>query len=811
MRILFCNKYNFRFSGTEVYLFELMELLRTAGHEVALFSMQDPRGQPSKYDDCLMPRVDFKKKSHGLGAKLGLAAHAIYSVEARRRLRRLVEQFRPDVAHVRNIYHHLSPSIFWELRALKIPVLYHVNDFKLVCPSYNLVARGAACDRCQGGRFWHVVSEGCYNGPPGSSSLLAAEAYVHKWLRTYERCVDRFLAPSEFVRDRLALNGVGRERIDVLYHFQKAASDQIPPSHNGPVLYFGRLSREKGLTDLLYAARQLPDIAVQIAGEGPQRAELETLAHDLGLQNVSFLGYVQGAALQKLIAESSLTVLPSRAYETMGKTILESYAQARPVIATDLGSRRELVVDGKTGLLYEPGNCEQLEAAISFLQSQPSRRAEMGKEGRNLVLRRHSPEQHYTAMMAIYDQMVTTKRGSARPKLCPAPRPNLRIAFIGGRGLVAKYSGIESYYEEVGKRLAQRGHDVTVYCRSHFTPPLLTHQGMRVLRLPSIHTKHLDTLVHTALSTVHALFGNYDVVHYHTLGPALFSFIPRLLGKKTVVTVQGLDWQRKKWGPLAARLLRLGERAAVRLPDSTMVVSQTLGDFYERTYGARPFVVPNGTRLRTRTVSGRLADWGLEPANYILFLGRFSPEKNCDLLIRAYERLHTDAKLVFAGGSSHCDDYVDRLKRHASEHIHFLDWVSGEALDELLTNAVIFVLPSDLEGLSLALLDAMGAGVCVLTSDIPENRELVDGAGFTFRRSDEGDLARMLEWLISDPQVRQTAATAGRERIRERYLWPQIAGEIEQQYFEILGWKPPQRRPPTSARTASKPGLQRVS
>jgi hypothetical protein len=157
MRILFCNKYNYPFSGTEGYIFEAMNLLRARGHETALFSMADPRGQSTPYEGHFMPHTDFKQASGWL-RKLRLAAHAVYSFEARRRIRAVIAEFQPDVAHVRNIYHHLSPSILWELKAQNVPVVYHVNDFKVLCPSYNLVAGGKACEACKGGKFWHRPS-----------------------------------------------------------------------------------------------------------------------------------------------------------------------------------------------------------------------------------------------------------------------------------------------------------------------------------------------------------------------------------------------------------------------------------------------------------------------------------------------------------------------------------------------------------------------------------------------------------------------------------------------------------------------------
>jgi len=296
VRILYCNKYNFAFSGTEVYLFELMDLMRAQGHEVALFSMADPRGQPTEYDQHFVPHITFKTGGHGPFGRARLAAHAIYSCEARQRLRHMIAAFRPDVAHVRNIYHHLSPSILWELKAQGVPVIYHLNDFKLLCPSYNMVAKGGACERCHGGQFWHVLTEGCYAGPPGSALVLAAEAYVHKWLQTYGSCVDRFLAPSQFVKDKLVEDGWDAEKIDLLPHFQTLPAQALPEAGaDARILYFGRLSPEKGVTDLLRAMQHLPHIRLQIAGDGPQRSELESLAGALCLVNVEFVGHVGGA------------------------------------------------------------------------------------------------------------------------------------------------------------------------------------------------------------------------------------------------------------------------------------------------------------------------------------------------------------------------------------------------------------------------------------------------------------------------------------------------------------------------------------
>ena len=787
MRILYCNKFNVPFGGTEVHLFELMELMRSQGHEVALFSTANPAAAPTRFDRHLMPPLELDARTMGPLRRLQTAGRVIYSFEARRRLRGMIAEFQPEVAHVRGIYHHLSPSILWELKSRNVPVLYHLNDFKLLCPAYNLISHGKVCERCRDGRFWKVVVEGCHDGPAGSAVVLAAEAYLHRWLRTYEKCVDLFLAPSQFVRDKLVEYGWQAEKIEVLPHFQNLAGESAGAAGaDAPVLYFGRLSPEKGVADLLRAMTLAPPVRLQIAGDGPEREELEILTRRLSLENVQFVGHKRGEELEELIASCRFTVFPSRAYETLGKSMLESYAAGKAVIASDLGSRREFVQENKTGLLFPAGNVVQLAKAIATLVERPERAAEMGDAGRALARAQHSPFPYYARLMHHYEQLASRSRKPALTKVAAAGKPKLRIAFIGGRGVISGYSGIETYYEEAGKRLAAMGHEVTVYCRSYFTPAVRVHQGMRLVRLPTLRSKHLETAVHTLLSSLHVMFRGCDVVHYQTLGPALFSFLPRLTGKKTVVTVQGLDWRRRKWGKVARAALRLGEWASARLPNETVVVSETLRDYYHSRYGIEPAQVPNGAALRGARDPLRVFQWGLEPGKYILYLGRFSPEKNCRLLVECFEKISTDVKLVLAGGGDARDPYAEMVRRCQNNRVRILDWVSGADLDELVANAMLFVLPSEVEGLSLALLDAMGAGVCPLTSDIPDNCEVLGDAGFTFRRGDAQDLERMLRLLMFDSGMRRVAGQLSQRRVREHYLWNRVAAQIEAVYYGVM-------------------------
>src|SRR5713101_92004 len=797
MRVLYCNKYNYLFSGTEAYLFELIRRIDERGHDTALFSMDHGRTSSFAGRSYLIPYLDFKDPHAGLLKKARMAAHALYSPSARRRMRACLGDYAPDLAHVRGIYHHLSPSILWELKRQGIPVIYHLNDFKVLCPNYNFVAHGRTCELCLGGNYFHAVTENCHVGPRSAAMVLAAEAYLHKWLRTYQRCVDLFLAPTEFVRAKLISAGFPAQQIEVLPHFQTLPPEERLVPEKGYILYFGRLSPEKGLDELLHAMARLPHVPLVIAGEGPERERLESLACDLKLANVLFAGMVEGTKLEQLIAGCCFSVFPSHAYETLGEIILESYAWGRPVIASDLGSRRELVQHGVTGLLYSDGDREQLAHSIGFLFDRPDLIEKMGAAARSRVKANHDPDRHIEKLLELYCRLTSIKKLLSFPAALehPVPRRGVRVAFIGGRRIIKKKSGIESYYEQAGHELARLGHEVTVYCRNYFTPPMNTHNGMRVRRLPTIRSKHLETLVHTLLSTAHAMTSDYDVVHYHCLGPALFSFLPRLAGKKTVVTVQGLDWQRGKWGRFASRVLRWGEAAAVSSPDATIVVSRTLQQHYRQQYKRDTIYVPNGATPAPRRLPRQLIEWGLLPDNYVLFLGRFSPEKNCHLLINAFENLRTSMKLVLAGGSSHSDSYVRSLHRHESDRIRFLPWVAGTDLEEIVSNAALFVLPSELEGMSLALLDAMAAGVCVLTSDIPENNEVVEGAGFTFHRGDQADLERMLDLLVHNPELRRQSGARERERIQHQYLWPEIARSIEKAYYNVLGWTPNEHAP----------------
>lgn len=371
----------------------------------------------------------------------------------------------------------------------------------------------------------------------------------------------------------------------------------------------------------------------------------------------------------------------------------------------------------------------------------------------------------------------------------------MKIAMIGARGVPATFGGIEHHVEEVGSRLAARGHEVIVYARTNYvTEPLEEYRGMRVKRLPTVNRKHLDAIVHSVVSTQDAMREGVDVVHYHAIGPGLPAFLPRFLSRaKVVLTVHGRDGERAKWGPVAHTVLSSAEWLSARVPDATIVVSRDLKRHYAAAYRRDTFYVPNGVdRAEPRTAEEITGRWGLTAGSYLLFVGRLVPEKAPDLLIRAGRRLPGTLRLVVAGGSSFTDGYVTALHAAARSDPRVLmtGYVYGDVLTELYANAAAFVLPSSLEGLPLTLLEAASYGTPVVASDIPPHLEIVgqESPGRRlFPAGSEDALLGALERSIKDPVAERAGAAAFRDDVLDRYQWDAAIEETESVYERIMG------------------------
>jgi glycosyltransferase involved in cell wall biosynthesis len=362
--------------------------------------------------------------------------------------------------------------------------------------------------------------------------------------------------------------------------------------------------------------------------------------------------------------------------------------------------------------------------------------------------------------------------------------------MIGQKGVPATFGGIERHVEELSRRLALRGAEVLVYCRPHYTPADATVPGVRLKRLPSLNTKHLDAITHTTLATGHVLGAGADVVHYHALGPSALAFLPRLLGRRVVVTVHGLDWRREKWGPWAAAFLRSCEWSATRFPHATIVVSRTLEEHFRRAGARAVHWIPNGTALPPPAPPGPVEAMGFAPGRYLLFVGRLVPEKGLHVLLRAHREAVPEWPLAIAGEGHFTDAYVGACRRAAGENARFLGAVYGQTLASLQQHAALVCVPSSLEGLSIALLEAMSFGRAVLASDIPENVEVVQGVGEVFRRGDAEDLARRLRELLEDPGRLASMGARARARIAAEYDWDRIADRTHALYASLLGTAP---------------------
>ena len=373
----------------------------------------------------------------------------------------------------------------------------------------------------------------------------------------------------------------------------------------------------------------------------------------------------------------------------------------------------------------------------------------------------------------------------------------MRIVFIGQKGIPATFGGIEYHVDELSRGLAERGHDVRVYVRNWYTDRRLrsTH-GVRLIHLPTVRSKHLDASLHSLVCSFHSVFSGADIVHYHGIGPAFFSWIPRIFGKRVVCTVHRKDWQAAKWKPAARAFLRLCERASILFPHRTIVVSRALQDYFMNRYGKAVVRIPHGGfKIVPRDARLIRTKHGLTGKDYILFLGRLVPEKRVDLLIRAYRELKRTApliqgiKLVIAGGSSATGAHVKALKALGGEEpdIHFVGYVTGTEKEELLTNALIFALPSSLEGFPIALLEAKSSGLFCLVSDIAPHREAIrEGRdGFFFRPGDASDLARRLLAALQDKDGLSLTKGGVRDDSWKPIPWAEACALTERVYGEL--------------------------
>jgi len=368
---------------------------------------------------------------------------------------------------------------------------------------------------------------------------------------------------------------------------------------------------------------------------------------------------------------------------------------------------------------------------------------------------------------------------------------SLKIALMGTRGIPASYSGFETCVEQLGQRLVARGHEVTVYCRTHhITYPGSEYKGMRLVKLPTIANKYLDTIVHSFLSSLHALGQRYDVALYFIAGNSPVTWIPRLVGTKTLLNVDGLDWKREKWPALAKRYIQLAEALATRLPNLYLTDSRVVQGYYRDRFGSPPPCVPYGSEVEIVPPGEVLDKFGLEPGKYVLFVGRLVPENCAHHLVEAFRGLETDYKCVIVGDAAYAQEYVASLKASAVDdpRVVLTGYVFGAGYHELGSNAAIFCETSGVGGTHPALTEAMAFGNCVIVHDTPENQETIGDAGFVYEgKAGAESLRPLLQRLLSAPEVVDEYRAKARHRAETVYTWDSVTDAYEALFERVMG------------------------
>jgi glycosyltransferase involved in cell wall biosynthesis len=407
LRILIVNTYHYRRGGDSTYAFDLAALLKSHGHEVFHFAMKHRYNMDCPEDEYFVDYVDYRERSEHGGpmARFGAFLRSVYSLEARRKFAALLDKTRPDIIHMQNFRRHLTFSILGPARKLGIPVVFTAHDYDPVCPSSLFFADGEPCEVCHGKHYFKAIPRRCKQGSLAGTAAVVLESYFVKAMR-YFKHIDRIITPSAFGRSKLVECGMDPDKIEVIHNFIETPG--FEPAYGGGdyVVCFGRLASEKGMNVLIEAAAQAPDIKTLIAGEGPERVQLEAQRAALGADNVEFLGYVDREDLFALVQESMFVVVPSVCYENFPYNVLESFALGKAVIGSKIGGIPEIVDEGKTGLLVPPRDPAALAGAMRRLAGDPALAETLGRNARKRIESDFGAEIHYNKLFDLYNRIV---------------------------------------------------------------------------------------------------------------------------------------------------------------------------------------------------------------------------------------------------------------------------------------------------------------------------------------------------------------------------------------------------------------------
>jgi glycosyltransferase involved in cell wall biosynthesis len=400
LKILHVNKYLYRRGGAESYMLDVARLQQEAGHTVEFFSMQHPQNLTARYERYFPGSVELEPMPASILGKASGAGRVLFSPSSMIGMARVVRDFRPDVVHLHNIYHQLSPSILRPVAAASIPTVMTLHDYKLACPTYRFLDKGRICEACLGGNFRQAVLRRCNRGSLAASTLNSVEMRLHTTFGAYEP-VSLFLCPSRFLAGKMEQAGVFPERMRHLPHFVETAGVDVKAQPGGGVVFAGRLSHEKG-ADVLIQAASMAGVRVEIAGEGPEMQNLKEQADRMAPGLVTFHGRVPLPKVRSLLRSGSVAALPARWYENQPLSVLDAFSCGVPVIGSLLGGIPELIDDGVDGYLVPPDDPIQLAARLSAIADLPGTAYEMGARGRRRVEEQFSAELHLKNLEAAY-------------------------------------------------------------------------------------------------------------------------------------------------------------------------------------------------------------------------------------------------------------------------------------------------------------------------------------------------------------------------------------------------------------------------
>jgi glycosyltransferase involved in cell wall biosynthesis len=371
-------------------------------------------------------------------------------------------------------------------------------------------------------------------------------------------------------------------------------------------------------------------------------------------------------------------------------------------------------------------------------------------------------------------------------KIKSSEMKRIRIAIIGSRGIPANYGGFETFAEKLSLGLVERGHEVTVYCAASYSmTPVKTYRQVRRVIVPNVTMKSLDKISNAFLSCIHAAFSKYDLILFLGVSPVLFAWLPRMLGKKLIINIDGLEWKRQKWNRYSASYLKFSESLSGRLCHEVVADSKIIRSYFKEEYGKESVYIAYGADVGRYSDDGTLRKYGLEKNKYLLQVCRLEPENNAHLVIGEYKRVATDFPLVILGDAPHSDEYKVKLKDLADPRVKFLGGVYGSEYNIIRSNPYCYIHGHEVGGTNPALLEALAAGNCVAVLDVPYNLEVIGTAGLSFSRG-AGSLSSVLEALLQNPQRIATYRERAVDQIKNHYTWDFIISEYENLFLGCL-------------------------